>query len=366
MSIENLNNSLTQLGQALEEIANAPSPMPEILDNQLSGNKIHGGMITQFSSVGISDQATRMVLLINDDGITVDAIDVDTISGDTNVQGSLTVQGDLTAQRLHVNELTADIRAERAESLEFVGNEVAGKGLAWRSSDYTRQFVFHRNPDRLFSTENLDLQSGKEFTIGGVPVLSADSLGTGVTNSNLTSLGQLNTLDVMGNVSFSEYMFWEASSERLGIGTEAPNGVIGIANLDSEFIIDNEQSSIRLGNWTNSDLEIITDNTTRLTIKANGNIVVGTQGSDTARMNFYGKIGVGVTNIENDVSLSTSGPISVQGMKIERASGVPSAGVYSAGDIVYNTNPQPTGYVGWVCVRAGTPGEWKPFGPIGK
>jgi len=366
MSIENLHNSLQSLEQALADIANAPRPMPEINDNQLSGNKIHGGMITQFSSVGISDQASRMILLVSDDGITVDAIDVDTITGDTTVSGNLTVQGDLTAQRLHVQELTADLRAERAESLEFVGQEVAGKGLAWRTEDYTRQLVFHRNPDRIFSTEHIDIQMGKEYSIGSVPVLSQDSLGSSVINSSLATVGVLNNLDVMGNVSFSEYMFWEASSERLGIGTEAPNGVLGIANLDSEFIIDNENTAIRIGNWTNSDLEVITDNTTRLTFKANGNIVVGTQGADTARMNVYGKIGVGVTNIENDVCVSTAGPIAIQGKKMQSGTRIPDSGIYNQGDIVWNSNPQPTGYVGWVCVRSGTPGEWKPFGTIGK
>ena len=62
-----------------------------------------------------------MIVLINDDGITVDAIDVDTIAGDTTVSGNLNVQGHIQAQSLHVDELTADILHERSESLDFVG-----------------------------------------------------------------------------------------------------------------------------------------------------------------------------------------------------------------------------------------------------
>ena len=39
-------------------------------------------------------------------------------------------------------------------------------------------------------------------------------------------------------------MFREAPKETcLGIGTEAPNATISIANLDSEFIIDSEAES---------------------------------------------------------------------------------------------------------------------------
>lgn len=367
MSTEDLNNSLQSLGKAITEMANAPRPMPTFNDREISGNKIHGGMITQFASRGITDTATRMQLLVSDDGITVDTIETDTLTGDVAVTGNLTVEGELVATRIKVDELIADVRNERSESLEFVGDQLAGKGLIWRTNDYSRQLVFHRNPDRFFATENVDLQNGKVFSIGSVPVLSDNALGTGITSSNLQSLGHLNELNVSGNVSFGEYLFWESSSERLGIGTETPNGTFAIANLDAEFIVDSENDSgIRIGNFTNSDLQVITDDTTRLIIKANGNIVIGTQGSDNSRVNLYGKLGVGVNNIESDVSISSAGPIKFQGKRMETSASIPQAGNYSQGDIVWNNNPQPTGYVGWICVRDGTPGEWKPFGLIGK
>ena len=367
MSTEDLNNSLQALGQAITNMAGAPRPMPQINDRELSGNKIHGGLITKFTSTGISDQASRMMLLVSDDGITVDTIETDTLTGDVTVTGNLAVDGELVATRIRVDELIADVRNERSDSLDFVGDDLAGKGLLWRTNDYSRQFVFHRNPDRFFATENLDLQNGKVFSIGSVPVLSDNALGTGITSSNLQSLGHLNELNVSGNVSFGEYLFWESSSERLGIGTEAPNGTFAIANLDAEFIVDSENDSgIRVGNFTNSDLQIITDDTTRLTVKANGNIVIGTQGSDNSRVNLYGKLGVGVNNIENDVSISSAGPVKFQGKKMETGLKQPASGNYNQGDIVWNTDPQPTGYVGWICVRTGTPGEWKPFGLIGK
>ena len=114
MSTEDLQNSLDSLSTAITDLANREAPAPVINDPGLSGNKIHGGMITSFSSRGISDQASRMILMVDDDGITVDAIDVDTIQGDVTTTGNLTVGGSITAQSLHVNELTADIRNERS------------------------------------------------------------------------------------------------------------------------------------------------------------------------------------------------------------------------------------------------------------
>jgi hypothetical protein len=42
----------------------------------------------------------------------------------------------------------------------------------------------------------------------------------------------------------------------------------------------------------------------------------------------------------------------------------PTTGTYQYGDIVYNTSPTAGGYIGWVCVVAGSPGTWKGYGAI--
>ena len=54
----------------------------------------------------------------------------------------------------------------------------------------------------------------------------------------------------------------------------------------------------------------------------------------------------------------------MQGKKYEVGSGIPDNGSYIKGDIVWNDNPIPSGYVGWICTRSGTPGDWKAFGLI--
>jgi hypothetical protein len=46
------------------------------------------------------------------------------------------------------------------------------------------------------------------------------------------------------------------------------------------------------------------------------------------------------------------------------ASAAPTTGTYSRGQVIWNTAPTAGGYVGWVCVTAGTPGTWKQFGAI--
>ena len=42
----------------------------------------------------------------------------------------------------------------------------------------------------------------------------------------------------------------------------------------------------------------------------------------------------------------------------------PVAGTWAVGDIVFNTAPTAGGFIGWVCVTAGTPGTWKQFGAV--
>jgi hypothetical protein len=44
--------------------------------------------------------------------------------------------------------------------------------------------------------------------------------------------------------------------------------------------------------------------------------------------------------------------------------GAPNSGYYRLGAVVWNTTPQPGGFVGWVCTASGNPGTWKGFGAI--
>lgn len=50
--------------------------------------------------------------------------------------------------------------------------------------------------------------------------------------------------------------------------------------------------------------------------------------------------------------------------KIRNAASIPVAGTWAQGDIVYHTAPSASGFIGWVCTAAGTPGTWKTFGAI--
>lgn len=358
-----IRQGLTDLGDAISNLAKQEPPKPEILDRGLSGNKIHGGKITAFQSIGIKDDSTRLVVLINDDGIITDNIDVETLVGNTAVTGDLTVEGHITARSLHVDEITADIRQERSSPLEFVAGKddgIYGKGLLFRDDKGTRQFVLRANPDRFFVSDSLDLHRDAHYAIDGLAVLTSDELGVNVVKSNLRKVGTLQNLRLEGNFTLDEYIFWNTDYMRLGLGTETPNGMIGLVQEGAELILNLENEVARVGTFTTSALELITDDTARITIGATGKITIGS--SSDSKITINGKLGINVNNPDADIV--TSGPVKFEGKKFEVGSAIPTTGVYNKGDIVWNTDPKPTGFVGWICIREGSPGMWKQFGQI--
>lgn len=361
--IQKVTDSLSLLASAIQDLANDSETEIEINDRSLSGNKIHAGMITKFQSQGIRDESTQATVLVNDLGLHVDNITLNEILSPVAIKGNLTVEGSVTAQKLHVNELTADIRNERTSPLEFVAEGdagVYGKGLQWRDNGPTKQFVYRANPDRIWTTESLDLNDGCSLYIGNVPVVSQNELGATVSKSSLSTVGTLNNLKTSNNLTIDEWIYYEADSNRLGIGTEAPNGQLSVVSLESEFIVDCEGSTTKIGNWTTDTLDIVTDNTPRISITAYGDIIVGSHENNKTKV--VGKLGINVNQPSTDIE--TAGPVKFQGKKFESGTEVPTSGSYNVGDIIWNQLPTPTGYVGWICIREGTPGEWKSFGQI--
>lgn len=360
-----LRQGMDALYEAVESIAtrDAPAPKLEIPFRSLSGDHISGGKIVKFESTGIKDESSKRTVLVNDKGITADNINVKNLLGDSNVTGSLYVKGEVVAAKLHVNELTADVRQERTGPLEFLASEdkgIYGAGLHWKGDGPTKQLVYRANPDRIWSSESIDLKADAFFAIDNVPVLRLHELGSSVRHSQLTTVGTLKNLRTSGNFTLDDFIFHEAGSDRLSLGTDAPNGTFSIGSLDSEFVIDLEGPNTRLGNWTTDDLDIITDDTVRIKVGKTGNITLGS--SVESKTQVVGKLGINVKNPDCDIT--TAGPVKFEGKKFQVGDAAPKNGSYNLGDIVWNESPQPTGFIGWVCVREGTPGVWKGFGQI--
>lgn len=251
--------------------------------------------------------------------------------------------------------------------IEFFGtadNGIYGKGLQWTGVGATKYLVLNPTPDRLWSNVSMDLHAAESYLIDNTSVLSMNELGRTVTKSNLKQVGTLNNLVVSGSLNVSQFVIFDAGLNRLGIGTETPNATFSVASNTVEFIVQPGVSSVDIGTHTNSGLNIKTDGTDRITVSANGNITLGLKGNTDTKINLYGRVGIGVTSVESDVSLSTAGAVKFQNKKFEVGISMPVSGAYTVGDIIWNSAPSANQPIGWVCVITGNPGQWKSFGQI--
>lgn len=284
-----------------------------------------------------------------------------TLSGTTVSIGSaksqnatVKINGLLEVNKLKVDELVADTRIERTTPIEFQATDaesIYGKGLLWKGAGITRQLIMLPGPDRIQSTEHFSLNNDKEFIIGGDTVLTRTSLGPSVTGSALTSVGTLTSLAVEGPVNLANVL--TIDNNQLYIKTQLTVGENNTTTLTDTNIKSNSESF---------GIEI--KGTTEFSVSSSGNIQLGDKENTGRVINAYGKLAVNVSNPREDSDLEVNGTVVINGRKQTHGDSIPVDGQWIKGDIVWNTDPKETDYIGWVCVLSGTPGTWKSFGYI--
>jgi hypothetical protein len=300
---------------------------------------------------GITDLATREVLVLDNNKLTV--------------RGDVKVYGVLDAGLIRTTEIITNQRHEK-QFLEFANPEGGPEntGFLWTGSGYNKQFVFKNSPDRFFSSESIDIPTNQSYLIDGVPALSSSELGRGVTISNLKKLGTLRELTVGGPVNFGDHVYYNPSSQRVGLGTNSPNGLFTVYDYDNnvELILHSNDKYGIIGTHNNKGLQLITDNQSRITLEVNGDITLGQEQRDGTQTRVYGKLSVGIKNPTEQFEVS--GNIRFANKLFATGSQTPNTGNFNIGDVVWNSNPKSGDYIGWVCIQGGTPGQWTPFGLI--
>lgn len=260
--------------------------------------------------------------------------------------------------------LTEDGTLTANSSISFK-DKIYGKGIFWAGKDYTKQITMLDNPDRIFVSENLDLAKDKNITVNGLEVLSSTTLGTGVVKSNLKEVGRLKGLIVDGSVIINQYVHYDANTDRLGIGTDEPNGALSVAEDGIEVIIGTEDFTKGVvGTFASHSLVLKTDNTNRIEIAPSGDVKIGHPNNPPIKVSVNGKLSVGVNNPDPDVDLHVRGNIKFNNKKHMSGIEPPKGGSFNMGDIVWNSEPQQHRAIGWVCTKAGNPGIWLEFGHI--
>jgi len=194
----------------------------------------------------------------------------------------------------------------------------------------------------------------KAIMIDHNEVIWKDRLGKSVKKSDLNELGVLKNLQVRNT-------FYVADG-RVGINTTAPSADFSVNSGGYEIITRMHESNAFVGTHTHVAFAIGTDDTPRLTCRANGDVVVGTETGKPVNFNVFGNVGVGVKYPSE--SLEVAGNIKFAERTFTSGQQAPLDGRWDTGSVVWNERPEINQPVGWVCVKGGKPGNWRPFGQV--
>jgi DNA polymerase III epsilon subunit-like protein len=275
---------------------------------QLSGDRVSGGIIKNFGSTGIDDQATDCRLSIFDD-LTV--VENNLVTKDLTVKGTTTIEGDLNvtgtvpeSSSMYVSLVRSVTDRVKTELDDVVFDHYAGK-------------IY-----RKISEEGIDLS---KITLNGTELIDGGNLSSSVTFSNLQRVGTLSELRVSGEALLSQTLY--TTTKRVGVNTTEPAQALSVWDQEIE---------IGFGKRENNVAVIEAPRNQKLILGANGknNIVLNTDGSISTN-----SIGIGT------ITLSTGS--------------TPPTKDAPQGSIVFNTNPTLGSPLGWVSLGGA---RWANFG----
>jgi len=290
---------------------NSIDPTALKLDNlKISGDNISGGIIESFSSIGIEDRASQVSLTILDDSVVVEN---NLLTKDLTVQGSMTINGDFT------------VNGNIPEDSKFFTSVVANTtNKTLRTID---QALFDNYSNIVFAKIKNDGLDLNKITLNGSDVVISSALGSSIVNSNLQTLGELKELRVSGESIIAQTLY--VTAKRVGINTIEPSAALSVWDDEIEIVAKKKSRDVGVIGTSRQQKLIITSN-------SKDNIVLSEDGSAQI----------------DDLRVGT--------MRFT-TSNTPPNFVSERCHVVWNTNPNPGGPIGWICLGGA---NWANFGII--
>ena len=155
--------------------------------------------------------------------LTLDPAGVGDNTGKVVIAGDLQVDGTQTI----VNSTTITVDDKNISLADGATNdaEADGGGITIQSGEGDKTFQFEANGDNFGSSENMNLADGKTYKINNVDILSQTALGDSVVESSLTSVGNLEQLNVLGIVTASTFVATSGTFDLTGNVTGNLDGI---------------------------------------------------------------------------------------------------------------------------------------------
>jgi hypothetical protein len=276
----------------------------------LSGSQISGGIIENFGSTGIDDKSTQCQLTILDEAIVVEnnllTRDL-TVKGTVNIEGDLNITGVVPKTSTMYTSLVADATNNVRASL----NDSVFAGFS--------SLVFKQ-----IKEEGLDLT---KITLNGQEIVNGPNLSSAIVNSNLRTVGALTELQVVGESLFSSTLY--VTNKRVGVNTIEPNQSLSIWDQEVEIGFGKLETNVGI-----------------IGLPRNQSLVLSTNG-------------------KKNITLSPDGGVAVDAISIGQitvmSSDSPPANDMPKGTVVFNSNPNIGGPMGWVSLGGA---RWANFGVI--
>lgn len=211
----------------------------------LSANSITEGTIETFSSTGIQDVAKQIELTIVDEGVVVE---------NNLITRNAAVNEKLIAENVVVGDLTINRKLTLSPEInkQFVG--------------LIKDTITAENANK-----KIDIAINPLY-LNGKPVLTENTLGSNIINSNLRKLGRLTELNVGGVAQFNDTLLI-TDSGKIGINTTDPEGALTIWDDDSDLTIRRyKKKNMYIGTMRDTDLTLGVNNDIKLSIRQDGTI----------------------------------------------------------------------------------------------
>lgn len=267
---------------------------------KLSGGLISGGCIENFSSTGIIDQANDIELVIRDEEVVIENTAIVrelNVVENVTIDGTLTVNGTITGENDFVDTVRNSVQEQVLQTV----------------------------------TEKIDLlqfDQNSELKFGNNVMLTRNTLGNSVTESNLRSFGIVKELEVSGEASIADTLMVTATG-RVGVNTMEPDSALTI--WDEEVKLSVKKLSKRIGH-----IGVANQQGLSLGIDDASDLMI------------------------SDGQVQINKTLKLKDRSIDYAKNIPGHADV-VGSIRFNSSPKSGEYAGWICLGDT---RWTGFGKI--